>query len=288
MNPPPHEALLGRIVTLKIRRFGPPGAFFALDEGEDFPGAPVLLLPRSEVPAGAKEGDALPVFVYLDSDDRPIATLRDPRLALGEVTFLEVTAVAPFGAFVDWGLPKELLVPRAEQTRPMHVGERHPIGLYIDDTGRLAGTMKVSEMLRSAGDFTLDEWVSGEAYRKEPDLGVFVILEQRFLGLVPASEPTALVRGDRTQFRIANILPDGKLELSLRKHGHEEVLGDAERVLAHLREPGASRIGDRSSPEEIRSLFRLSKKAFKRAVGGLLKKGAVTLDAEGMITLRKR
>ncbi|MEO7330951.1 MAG: S1-like domain-containing RNA-binding protein [Minicystis sp.] len=288
MSPSPHEALLGRVATLKIRRFGPPGAFLALDEGEDYPGAPVLLLPRSEVPEAAKEGDALQVFVYLDSDDRPIATTRDPRIALGEVTFLAVTAVAPFGAFVDWGLLKELLVPRAEQTRPMRVGESHPIGLYLDDTGRLAGTMKVSEMLRSAGDFELDEWVAGEAYRKEPELGVFVILEQRFLGLVPASEPTTLARGDRADFRIANILPDGKLELSLRRHGHEEVRGDADRLLDHLQKPGAARVGDHSSPEEIRALFGLSKKAFKRAVGGLLKQGAVTIDGEGLLVLRRR
>lgn len=287
MKPSPHEELLGRIVTLRIRRFGPPGAFLALDDGEDRPGAPVLLLPRSEVPEGAKEGDELQVFVYLDSDDRPIATTREPRIALGEVTFLTVTALTSFGAFVDWGLPKELLVPRAEQTRPLHVGERHPIGLYLDDSGRLAGTMKVSEMLRPAGDFQLDEWVSGEAYKREPGLGVFVLLEQRFLGKIPESEPTSLTRGERVKVRIANILPDGKLELSLRGHGHEEVQSDAQRVLDRLRRPGAPRVGDHSSPDEIRALFGLSKKAWKRAVGRLLKEGSVTLDGEGMVQLRR-
>jgi hypothetical protein len=280
-----YDDLLGRVVTLPIRRFGPPGAFLALDAGDLRPDAPVLLLPGSEVPEGAREGDALDVFVYLDSEDRPVATARVPRLALGEVAFLAVTDVVPFGAFVDWGLPKELLVPHAEQTRDLRVGERHPIGLYLDDSGRLAGTMKVSEMLRAQGDFELDGWVSGEAWRRDPELGVFVIVERRFVGLLPASEPHRLSRGETARFRVASVLPDGKIELSLRGHAHEEVERDAEKILAALARPGTPRVGDRSSPEQIRALFGLSKKAFKRAVGRLLKERAVSLDREGFLAL---
>ena len=91
----------------------------------------------------------LEVFVYLDSEDRPVATLREPKVVLGEVAFMTVTALAPFGAFVDWGMPKELLVPLGEQTREMRLGDRHPVGVYVDDTGRLAGTMRIAEMLES-------------------------------------------------------------------------------------------------------------------------------------------
>jgi hypothetical protein len=240
------------------------------------------------VPEGAREGDELEVFVYLDSEDRPIATARAPRLALGEVAFLAVTDVTRFGAFVDWGLPKELLVPHAEQTRDLRKGERHPVGLYVDDSGRLAGTMRVSELLRSQGEFTLDEWVMGEAWRSEPGLGVFVILERRYVGLVPASEPQALSRGEAARFRVASVLPDGKLELSLRGHAHEELEKDAERVLAALSRPGAPRVGDRSSPEEIRALFGLSKKAFKRAAGRLMKQRAVAVDGEGFLVRQRR
>lgn len=281
----PYNALLGRFATLPILRFGPPGAFLALDPSavDARPGAPALLLPATEVPEGAREGDPVEVFVYLDSEERPIATTRAPKLALNEVAFLTVTDVTRFGAFVDWGLLKELLVPRGEQTRDIRPGERHPIGLYLDDTGRLAGTMRVAEMLRGKGEFTLDEWVEGEAWRKEPGIGVFIIVERRFVGLVPAYEPTTLQRGDAARFRVANVLEDGKIELSLRGHAHEEVGKDAEVILARLSAPGAPKVGDRSSPEQIRAIFGLSKKAFKRAVGKLLKERAVSIDDEGFL-----
>ena len=284
----PLADLLGRVVRLPVRRFGPPGAFLSVDPNDPDPNAPTILLPRNDLPKGAIEDSELEVFVYLDSEDRPIATTHKPKLTLGRVTFLQVTDIAPFGAFVDWGLLKELLVPRALQTRDMRVGERHPVGLFVDDTGRLAGTMRVSEMLQDSGDFELDEWVAGEAWRKDPELGVFVILEQRFVGLVPASEPNGLGRGEAAEFRVANILADGKIELSLRGHAHQEVEGDAERILEGLARPDAPRVGDRSSPDEIRAWFGLSKKAFKRAVGRLLKQGAASIDPQGFLVPTRR
>lgn len=283
-----YDELLGRNVSLPVRRFGPPGAFLGLDDDDLRPGAPTLLLPRAEVPEGTREGDLLDVFVHLDSDDRPIATTRVPRLTLGSVAFLEVTDIVRYGAFVDWGLPKELLVPRAEQTCDLRVGERYAVGLRLDDTTRLSGTMRVSEMLRDVGDFELDEWVLGEAWRKDPDIGVFVIIEQSFVGLVPASEPTSLARGEAARFRVASVLDDGKVELSLRGHAHEEVEGDGRHILAELSRPGAPRVGDRSSPEQIRALFGLSKKSFKRAVGRLLKERAVVIDDQGCVLPKRR
>ena len=283
-----YDDLLGRVVTLSVRRFSSPGAFLALEAEDPRPEAPTLLLPGAEIPEGTREGDALEVFVYLDSEDRPIATMRTPRLTLGRVAFLAVTDVTRIGAFVDWGLQKELLVPHAEQTRDVLVGDRHPIGLYLDPSRRLAGTMRVTEMLRALGEFELDEWVEGEAWRKDPELGLFVIVEQRFVGLVPATEPTTLGRGDAARFRVATVLEDGKIELSLRGHAHEEVDKDAQRILARLAQPGTPRVGDRSSPEEIRAVFGLSKKTFKRAVGKLLKERAVTIDAQGFLLLQRR
>ncbi len=253
------------------------GARLAL-EGEE-----TLLLPGPEIPEGASEGDTLEVFVHLDSEDRPVASTRRPYVQLEEVAFLEVSQVTRFGAFVDWGLPKELLVPFAEQTRQLEEGDREPIGLVLDRSGRLAGTMRIRELLESGGDFELDEWVDGEAWRKEPGVGVFVILERRFLGLLPASEPNTLQRGEAASFRIANVLADGKLELSLRGRAHEELEDDANEVLAALVRPGAPAISERASPEQIRAQFGLSKKAFKRAVGRLLKEGSVRVDADGRV-----
>jgi predicted RNA-binding protein (virulence factor B family) len=203
-----------------------------------------------------------------------------PMLELDEVAFLTVTDVNRFGAFVDFGLVKELLVPWAEQTRELAVGERHPLGLIQDRTGRLAGTMRIRELLRVGGRFDQDEWVSGEAWRDDPGIGLFCLVERRYLGLVPASEPHALRRGESAQLRVAHVLGDGKLELSLRGHAHEQLDADAAHVLAVLAR-GARAVSDQSSPEQIRGLFGLSKKAFKRALGRLLKQGAVQLDERG-------
>jgi predicted RNA-binding protein (virulence factor B family) len=211
----------------------------------------------------------------------------EPDLEPGDVVFLRVTALTPIGAFVDWGLPKELLIPFAEQTHDLEVGERLPIGVIVDKSGRFAGTMKVREMLSSRGDFELGEWVLGEAWRKEPGIGVFVIVERRYLGLLPETEPHALQRGDSAEFRVSRILQDGKIELSLRGQVHEQLEADAEHVLATLQLPAAPRLSDQSDPEDIRAALGLSKKAFKRAVGRLLRDGLVELDDNGDVRVRR-
>lgn len=280
------EELLGRRVRLRIRELAAEGAF--LEPDDRAADAETILLPGREVPASARAGDLVDVFVYLDSAERPVATTQEPKLVLGEVTFLEVTSVTPIGAFVDWGLGKELLVPFAQQSKELYVGERQPIGLYLDKTGRLAGTMFVGDMLGAPRRVALDEWLVGEAWRNDPDIGLFAILERSFVGLLPASEPHRLRRGDTARFRVANILPDGKLVLSLRQHAYQEVESDAATILAVLSRPGAPPVGDRSDPETIRELFGLSKKAFKRAIGRLLKEGSVTLDERGHVVVVPR
>lgn len=248
-----------------------------------------LLLPRGEVPEGAAVGSQHELFVHLDSENRPVGTLKRPRLFLGEVAFLRITDTTRFGAFADWGLTKDLLVPFAEQTTEPKVGDVHPIALYLDKSDRLAGTMRVSEFLEIGNhDIQLDSWVTGEAWRRDPDRGIFVILERRYVGLLPASEPTTLGRGDRAEFRIANRLQDGKLELSQRGHAHEELDKDAARILEKLRAASPPRVGDNSPPEQIRELFGLSKKAFKRAAGRLLRERSVRLDIDGMLVAEPR
>jgi predicted RNA-binding protein (virulence factor B family) len=280
------EDVLGRRVTLRIRRLADLGAFLALD---DDAGGATIVLPAREVPAGAREGDDLEVFIHRDSDERFVATTLQPRIALGEVAFLEVSEATPIGAFVDWGLGKELLVPFAQQSKELRAGERQPIGLYVDRSGRLAGTMFVSEMLeRRPRRCDPDDEILGEAWRDDPAIGLFVILERSFVGLVPASEPHTLRRGDVARCRVAEILPDGKLVLSLRRHAYQELEDDAAKILAVVSRPGAAPVGDRSTPEEIRARFGISKKAFKRAVGRLLKERAVTIDDDGIVVAAPR
>lgn len=285
-NPSAFHDRLGRVARLQIQRFGKQGAFLVEPKGGQ--DAPSLLLLGPEIPEGAREGDELSVFVYLDSQDRPLATTQVPKVSLGQVAFLRVTSITRFGAFVDWGLPKELLVPFSEQTVELDVGVRQPIGLYLDRTGRLAGTMRVAEMLNQRPHhFEPEEWLSGEAWRYQSEIGLFVIVERAFTGLVPQEEPHSLVKGEAARFRVTHVLPDGKLELSLRRHAHEELAGDAQRILERLRGPRAVSVSDRTSPEEIRELFGLSKKAFKRAIGRLLKERAVQLDADGYVRLAR-
>ncbi len=277
------ETHVGRIVTLPIRRFGSPGAFLAVDPTDEDERAAVVLLLGPEIPEGAVEGDELEVFVYNDSEGRPLATLQKPALELGEVTYLRATDTNQMGAFFDWGLPKELLVPFAEQTGDVERGSHYPVGLTLDRQGRLVGTMRVSGMLNEPGKFSPREWVQGEAWRNDPVIGLFVIVQRRFVGLVPAHEPHRLSRGEKAEFRITKVLPDGRIELSLRGLAHEEMDGDAERILTIVNRPGSPRFGDGSSPEELRELFGLSRKAFKRALGRLLKEGKVSLDAERFV-----
>lgn len=276
----PLEKLLGRTVALPVRELTSRGA--RLESEEE------LWLPRREVPEGTRAGDELTVFVYLDSEDAPQATTRAPALERGEVAFLEVRAMTPVGAFLAWGLEKDLLLPRKEQTRAVQLGERHPVALYLDDTDRLAATMRVSELLRAVPPYEVGTWVPGEAWRKAPGMGVFVVLDRRYVGLLPESEPHHLTRGAAENFRVARVLPDGKVMLSLRGTALEERDADGEKILSVLARSGAPRVGDHSSPELLRSLFGLSKKAFKRAVGGLLKRGAVRFDSEGFLVLEPR
>jgi hypothetical protein len=279
--------LLGRRATLEIHHFGPAGAFLTLGGRASDSTRPCVLLLGSEIPEGAREGDEMAVFIYLDSQDRPIATTRVPALMLGEVAFLEVTARTKVGAFCAWGLPKELLVPFAQQTIEPVVGERYPVGLYVDSSGRLAGTMRVTEMLDiGTSGLAAGDWVDGEAWRIDPEIGLFVILAKAFVGLLPRQEPHSMKRGEAGRFRVAHVHRDGKVELSLRGHAHTELDADAERVLSLLLSDGALRVGDRSDAEQIRQSFGLSKKAFKRAVGRLLKQRLVQIDASGHVVPR--
>jgi hypothetical protein len=190
--------------------------------------------------------------------------------------------LVPFGAFVDWGLPKELLVPFAEQLCELRTGERYAIGLTKDDRGRFIGTQRIASMLRESPPFKVDDWVEGQAWRRDDKLGVFVIVEKQFLGLLPASEPHDLLRGSNARFRVSQVLIDGKIQLSLRRRATEEMQDDAQRVLSKIEREHLS-VGDYTDPARVRAHFGLSKKAFKRAVGRLLKEGLASLDEKGNV-----
>jgi predicted RNA-binding protein (virulence factor B family) len=276
---------LGCYTTLWVKRRAQPGLYLGA-QGSDGDAGATVLLPNRDAPDVA-EGTALEVFVYLDSEDRPIATTKRPVIALGEVAFLVCRDLAPFGAFFDWGLAKDLLVPKALQTREVRVGDRMPVGLVRDDTGRLAGTMRVAEMLATPPACVVGDWVQGQVLRYEAGIGTFIIIDKHSVGLVPATEPHTLRRGDEGRFRVTAVLSDGKVELSLRARAQEQRVDDGELIVNALRGPNPPRLGDHSDPDDVRDRLGISKKAFKRAVGGLLKERRVVIDERGNVALPK-
>lgn len=240
------------------------------------------------VPPETRVGEEVEVFVVTDAKGAPQASLTLPFLVWGEVRFLEVTSETDMGVFVDWGLPKELLVPKREQPIRMRIGERYPIALQLDRQGRLLGTGNVAELLhKEPAEFEEGQWVAGEAWRNDPNIGLFVILAGKWVGLLPKAEPHRQKRGQESQYRISHVLPDGKLELSLRGSGVAELPGDVELVYDVLTSRPNLRVGDESSPDQIREVFGISKKAFKRALGVLLKRGQIEFDAKGFARVTK-
>ena len=213
-----------------------------------------------------------------------------PYLALGEVAFLEVTDVTQIGAFVDWGLGKELLVPFAEQSRELRVGERHPFGLYVDKHRPPRGhDVRRATCSATRRRVALDEWIEGEAWRNDPDIGLFVIVERALRRPRPRERAAPRSRAARPRgFASPRCCPTARSCCRCASTPTRSSRRRRARSSRACRAPGAPRVGDRSSPEEIRALFGLSKKAFKRAVGHLLKTHAVTIDRDGFVVSPRR
>ncbi len=275
--------LLGHSCHFTIVRIDANAAWLQPDTPQKVPEVPLAL---AEMPAAARVGDKLRGFIHLDSKDTPLATLRVPLVTLGEVAFLRVIDEAKMGHFVGWGLAKDLLLPHAEQTEAAEVGQSYFVSPYIDDSGRLAATMRVSSLLSAGGGFALRAWVPGVAYRDDPKIGLFVILARRFIALLPAAEPHGLAIGQAAEFRISRILPDGKREVSLRKIAAEAAGDDAEKLYAYVLANPQRPLGDDTDPEWIRRELGISKKAFKRAAAVLLHQKRLQLDGQRHLKIR--
>ena len=234
-----------------------------------------VLLPRSQVPENAAIGDELEVFLYKDSEDRLIATRKEPKLTLHQVGYLTVIQVSRIGAFLDWGLEKDLLLPYHEQTRKVKAGEEVLVSLYIDKSSRLCATMNVYPYLHTDSPYKADSEVTGRIYQTSDNFGVFVAVDDRYSALIPAQEAAGHLRiGDVITARVTRVLPDGKLNLSVRKKAYQQLDEDAQTVLKVIDEyEGVLPFDDKVSPEIIRREMGLSKNAFKRAVGHLMKEG---------------
>ncbi|MBR0273097.1 MAG: GntR family transcriptional regulator [Bacteroidaceae bacterium] len=269
---------LGRFNRLTIAR--------RADHGLYLSGGPEdILLPNRYVPEGAKEGDEIDVFVYLDNEERLIATTETPKAQVGDFAWLQVAWVNNYGAFLDWGLMKDLFVPFREQKMKMQKGRSYLVHLHIDpDTYRIMASAKVERYLST--DFP--PYHGGDEVDilvwQKTDLGFKVIVDNRFAGLLFDDEIfRSLHSGDSLKAYVKQVRPDGKIDLSLQKKGQKAVHDFSDILLEHLQQNGGfTPLGDKSPAEEIYALFGVSKKVFKKAVGDLYKQRLITIEPEGV------
>lgn len=248
------------------------------DEGE-------ILLPKRYVPENCKPGDELEVFLYLDQDERLIATTQHPLAKVGEFACLEVAWVNQYGAFLNWGLMKDLFCPFHEQKQRMEIGNRYVVAVFIDEESyRIAASAKVEHFF--ATDFP--PYQPGEKVDllvwQTTDLGFKVIIDNAYPGLVYRSQVFKSIRiGDCLQGYIMGVRPDGKIDVSLQPHGRQQTTDFAEMLLQYLKDhDGFCELGDKSDAKDIKHRFEVSKKVYKKAIGDLYRRRLITLEDAGI------
>ncbi len=244
-----------------------------------------ILLPLKYVPEHATIGETMKVFVYLDHEERPVATTLEPYITLNQFGWLRVSYTNQFGAFMDWGLEKDIFVPFNEQARPMQEGRRYMIYLSLDPkTNRLIGSSKLNQYLDNE-NLTVSEGDEVDLMVSHiTDLGVNVIINQKHKGLVYQNEIFQTVRpGDVLKGFIKTIRPDGKIDVSFEKLGRERIEENAQKILDLLKKGrGFLPLNDNSNPDDIKSVLQMSKKTFKKAVGTLYKEKLITIEENGI------
>ncbi len=245
-----------------------------------------VLLPAKQVPEGTKTGDELEVFIYRDSSDRLIATTNTPKLTLGEVALLTVSAVTKIGAFLDWGLEKELLLPFKEQTTQVKPGESYLAALYVDKSERLCGTMKIYHYLQLESPYGKEDVVKGRIYEISGNFGVFVAVDDKYSALIPKKEmygEQTFCVGEMVMARVTGVREDGKLDLSVRQKAYLQMEEDTKRLMEAIEEAGGVLpFSDKASPEIIRRETGMSKNEFKRAVGRLYKEHRIEIGEKSI------
>ena len=245
-----------------------------------------VLLPKKQVPAGIEPGDPVEVFLYKDSSDRLIATTNEPKLTLGEIAVLEVAQVGKFGAFLDWGLEKDLFLPFKQQTVKVKPGDKCLVALYIDKSERLCATMKVYSYLKKGAPYQKDDQVEGIVYEVSENFGTFVAIDNQFSALIPKKEGNpGLQPGDMVTARVTEVKPDGKISLSVRDKAFLQMDKDAMLIVQKMEKLGGKLpFNDKADAELIKAEFGLSKAAFKRAVGRLYKQRKIEIKENSIIS----
>ncbi|MBQ9827404.1 MAG: S1 RNA-binding domain-containing protein [Lachnospiraceae bacterium] len=264
----------GKVQELTIDREKPFGVYLTDPEDGDIS----VLLPRAQVPEGAAPGDKVEVFVYRDSEDRLIATVKRPYITLGEIRRLKLIGITSVGGFLDWGLEKDLFMPYKEMKGKPSEGDMCTVKLYTDRSGRLCATMRISKTLTSDHGYKKGDAVKGTVYRINRDLGVFVAVDDSFDGMIPISEYSGgLKEGDPVEARVVKVRDDGKLQLTMKERIDIQMDVDCARIMELFDDAGELPVTEADDPETIRRVTGMSKAAFKRAVGRLLKNRTIII-----------
>ncbi len=270
---------IGKFNDLEVLREVDFGYYLGSDKGD-------ILIPRKYVPEGTKIGDVLHVFVYTDSEDRLIATTIDPIAGVGEFAAMRVKDVTNFGAFLDWGIEKDLLVPNSEQHRKLHVGQMTVVRLCLDErTERVIGVGKLNPFLNK--DFSALQ--EGQAVNlmvyDHTDLGIMVLIDDQYSGMLYENEVfEPLEIGDKKKGYIKKIRPDGKIDVRLFKEGVAAIDDSKDTILQKLKaSDGFLPYHDKSDTDAIKEAFQMSKKSFKKAIGGLYKEGKIQILDDGIL-----
>lgn len=243
-----------------------------------------VLLPIKQVPEGTNIGDRINVFVYRDSSDRIISTTTRPKLVMGEIAFLRVVEITRIGAFLNWGLEKDLFLPYKEQVGEIKNNGEYMVGLYIDKSNRLCATMNLYKVLRTDSPYKVNDVVSGTVFSLRRGLGAMVAVDGKYLGLIHEGEILKPLRpGSIVEVRISNIKEDGKLDLSLKDAPRLQIDLDGERIFNKLaKNKGFLPLNDNSNPEKVKEILGMSKSSFKKGVGRLMKKGIISMTKDGI------
>jgi len=268
---------IGKYNRLEVKKLSAIGAYLVSELGD-------ILMPTKYVPEGLHPGEHIKVFVYLDSEDRLIATTLTPKAQVGEFALMEVKDTGSVGAFLDWGLEKDLLVPFSEQPRTMQIGEKYLVRVYLDRSERIAASAKIGKYLETRNiNLKLGEEVQLTFY-EFGDLGAKVIINGRYAGLMFKNEQFGSFEvGATVKGYVGKIREDGKIDVTLRRGGAQETIGGKESFLKKLRDSGGFlAVGDKTSPQEISALFKMSKKSFKTLIGNLYKAKIIEITKEGV------
>ncbi len=254
---------------------------FGIYLAEDMESETLVLLPAKQVPEGLAVGDTLRVFLYKDSKDRLIATTNEPKLTLGKYAVLRVKEIGKIGAFLDWGLEKDLFLPYKEMTQKVEADDEVLVTLYIDKSSRLCASMKgLYHLIRMDSPYKKGDMVTGRVYEFSDNFGTFVAVDNEFSARIPNHEDHSFLKvGDVIEAKVVDVKPDGKLDLTLREKAYIQMDADAEKIMELLDSyAGVLPFSEKASPEVIKRETGLSKNAFKRAIGHLYKEQIIDLS----------